>query len=261
MINFYSIFRASLLLLSILLSACKPSKIYLSDEGKVDLTVSKRQLIKAHKKTNGNFKTLQAKVKIDIKSGESESGYSISLRMEKDQMIWLTAPLGLVRAKITNEQVQFYNKIDKTYYEGDYAFFSKYLGIEVNYDMLQALILANFMKETNPSNMELSFTNKAYSLKSQNTTFFELIYLLDPSHFKLSQQKILDHFNNRTLSVSYASFQKINSSVIPEKISIDAKENTKRTQVKIEVKSVQLDQELRYPYTVPEGFKLLALNE
>ena len=31
----------------------------------------------------------------------------------KDQMIWLTAPLGLVRAKITNDQVQFYNKIDK----------------------------------------------------------------------------------------------------------------------------------------------------
>ena len=132
-------------------------------------------------------------------------------------MIWLTAPLGLVRAKITNDQVQFYNKIDKTYYEGDYAFFSKYLGVEVNYDMLQALILANFMKETNLSKMELSFTNKAYSLKSQNTAFFELIYLLNPSHFKLSQQKILDHFNNRTLSVSYASFQKINSSVIPEK--------------------------------------------
>ena len=55
---------------------------------------------------------------------------------------------------------------------GDYAFFSKYLGVEVNYDMLQALILANFMKETNPSKMELSFTNKAYSLKSQNTAFF-----------------------------------------------------------------------------------------
>lgn len=261
MIKFSSIIRASFIFLSILLSACKSSKSYLSDEGKVDMTVSKRQLIKAHKKTNGNFKTLQAKVKIDIKSGESESAYSISLRMEKDQMIWLTAPLGLVRAKITKDQVQFYNKIDKTYYVGNYAFFSKYLGVEVNYDMLQALILGNFMKETNTSKMELSYTNKAYSLKSHNTTFLELFYLLNPTHFKLNQQKILDHFNNRTLSVNYSSFQKIKSSVIPEKISIDAEENTQRTQVKIEIKGVQLDQELRYPYALPEGYKLLTLNE
>lgn len=261
MIKFTSILKVSLIILSVLLSACNTSKIYLSDEGKVDMTLSKRQLIKANKKTNGNFETLQAKVKIDVKFGESESGYSISLRMDKDQMIWLTAPLGLVRAKITNEEVQFYNKIDKTYFVGDYSFFSKYLGVEINYDMLQALILGNFMKEANPSKMELGYTNKAYRLKSQNTTFLELIYLLNPTHFKLNQQKILDHFNNRTLSVNYASFQKIKSSVIPEKIFIDATENTKSTVVKIEVKGVQLDQELRYPYTVPEGYKLLTLNE
>ena len=261
MIKFTGIVRISFIFLSILFSACKPSKLYLTDEGKVDMTVSKRQLIKAHKKTIGNFKTLQAKVKIDVKSGKSESGYSISLRMDKDQMIWLTAPLGLVRAKITNKQVQFYNKIDKTYYVGDYTFFSKYLGVEVNYDMLQALILGDFMKDANLSKMELSFTNKAYTLKTKNANFLELIYLLNPTHFKLNQQKILDHFNNRTLSVNYASFQKIKSSVIPEKISIDAEENSKRTQVKIEVKGVQLDQELRYPYTVPEGYKFLKLND
>ena len=140
MIKFTSILKVSLLFLSVLLSACNTSKIYLSDEGKVDMSLSKRQLIKAHKKTNVNFETLQAKVKIDVKSGESESGYSISLRMDKDQMFWLTAPLGLVRVKITNEEVQFYNKIDKTYYVGDYSFFSKYLGVEINYDMLQTRI-------------------------------------------------------------------------------------------------------------------------
>ena len=50
MIKFTSILKVSLLFLSVLLSACNTSKIYLSDEGKVDMTLSKRQLIKANKK-------------------------------------------------------------------------------------------------------------------------------------------------------------------------------------------------------------------
>ena len=254
-------FKILFFYLSVFFLGCKSTRVVTSTNTSINRSLTKRQLIKTHKKTACDFNTLQAKVKIDVKSGDTDNGYSVSLRVEKDKIIWLSAPLGLVRAKITKEEVQFYNKLDKSYYRGDYNFFSKYLGVTVNFEMLQDLILGNFLKDIQPSQTTLNYKDDTYNLIALNKDFFDLIYRINPSHFRLNHQKIVDHKNERLLAVSYVSYQDIDNSIIPDKIAIVATEDLKNTEVSLEVKSVQLNQELRYPYTVPSDYKLLTLNE
>ena len=109
--------------------------------GKVDSKLTAKQLIKESGKREVKFKTLQAKVKIDIIDGLKESGYTLNLRMETDKTIWLSATLGLARAMITPDRVQFYDKINDQYFDGDYQLLSDLLGVELNFKKVQSLLI------------------------------------------------------------------------------------------------------------------------
>ena len=53
--------------------------------------------------------------------------------MEKDKVIWLSAPLGIARMMITPDQVAFYNKRDNTYFDGDYSLLSDFVGFDLDF--------------------------------------------------------------------------------------------------------------------------------
>ena len=91
------------------MSGCKSSKAIIA-LGEASSKLTAKQVIKQHQKNDANFKTLQAKAKIDITQGEKEQGLTFNLRIEKDKVIWLSAPLGLARMMITPNKVRFYKK-------------------------------------------------------------------------------------------------------------------------------------------------------
>ncbi len=61
--------------------------------------------------------------------------------MEKDKVIWLSATLGLARLMITPEKVQFYNKIDNEFFDGDYKLLSDFVGVELDFYKVQNILL------------------------------------------------------------------------------------------------------------------------
>ena len=122
----------AVLALTVFMTACKSSKAILAS-GETSAKLSAKQVIKAHINTEVSFKTLQAKVKIDITQDEKTQGATFNLRIEKDKVIWLSAPLGLARMKITPESVGFYNKTDNTYFDGNYSLLSDFVGFELDF--------------------------------------------------------------------------------------------------------------------------------
>jgi hypothetical protein len=57
------------------------------------------------------------------------------------------------------------------------------------------------------------------------------------------------------LNVFYQEFQEIEQQILPQKISIKLIENQKETTLKMNFKSVSLNQPLRFPFKFPSGFK------
>ena len=108
-----------LILVVLVFSGCKTTKRIAASDGELNKKISSKELIKEHNKSAANFKTLQSRVKVEYIQGEMEQTHSINLRIEKDKTIWLSATLGIVRAKITPEKVSFYNKLDNTFFDGD----------------------------------------------------------------------------------------------------------------------------------------------
>lgn len=241
-------------------AGCKTTK-NVASTGEVNKKLSSKQIIKEHAKNETNFKTLQSRVKVEYIQGEMEQSHSINLRMEKDKTIWLSATLGIVRAKITPEKVSFYNKLDNTYFDGDFSLISDLLGTDVDYEKIQNLLLGEALFDLESGNYKSDVHEKSYLLQPRRqSALMEIFLLLNPSHFKMDSQQIAQDFSNRFLQVDYKGYQEVDKQIIPEKVSVVALEGDYETVINMEFKSVSLDEDLRFPFRIPSGFEEIVIK-
>lgn len=237
---------------------CKSSKTIASGDASFDL--SQRQVIKAHQKKTPNFKTLQSRLKIDYKNGDDEQSHTVTLRMEKDKTIWLSATLSLVRAIITPERVSFYNKLDNTYFDGDFSYLSDLLGTELDFQKVQSILLGESVYRLNNSDYALSRHENSYLLKPKvQQELFEIFFLINPSHFKLDSQQVAQPQSLRMMEVDYLAYQDVKKQIFPERLKVIALEQSNETIINLEFKGISLNDELRFPFKIPSGFKEIEL--
>jgi len=240
--------------------SCKSAK-KLTANGIPNDKLSARQLIKKHTKSFAEFNTLQAKVKIDMTQGEKVQGTTFNLRIEKDKVIWLSATFGLARLKITPETVQFYSKLTNEYFDGDYALISDFIGLEFDFQKLQNLLLgqAIYNLESNPH--EVSINKESYILKPKSSeALLDVLYLVHPEHFKLNSLELYQPENRRMLQVDYEAYQEVESQVLPKDIRIVAVDHSDEVRIEIAFKSITLNNELRFPFNIPAGFKEIQIK-
>lgn len=245
--------------LSIMVLSCKSTKNL--DSGKSNLGLSAKQLIKENVKHEAVFKTLSARVKIDISQGDKSDGYTVNLRLEKDRkLLLMSTPITLVKALITPEKVSFYNKLDNTYFEGDFSYLSELLGTEIDFQKLQNLLLGESLFSLNNESFDLSVNNQDYVLQPKKQhPLFELFYLISGSHFKLTSQQISQPQERRHLQIDYKSYQKVDKQILPENIKIIAVEEAEELVLEMTFKSLSLNEDLRFPFKIPSGFKEIKL--
>jgi outer membrane biogenesis lipoprotein LolB len=242
------------------LVSCKSTKNVI-ESGKASEKLSAKQVIRQHQKNDAEFKTLQGRVKIDITQNQKEQGSTFNLRIEKDKVIWLSAKLGLARMMITPEKVSFYNKLDNEYFDGDYELLSDFVGVELDFYKVQNILLGQAIFDLKDQPHTVSVNENSYALqpKDQNA-LLELFYLVNPSHFKMDSLQLFQQLKKRILQVDYASYQEIDKQVLPKDIRIIAVENADEVSIKMEFKSMTLNEDVRFPFRIPAGYKEIVIK-
>lgn len=241
--------------------ACKSASL-VNGEGAINPKVTAKQLIKESSRQEAKFKTLQAKVKINIIDNLKESGYTVNLRMEKDKTIWINASLGLARAMITPDKVQFYDRINNQYFDGNYALLSDLLGVALNYNKVQSLLLGEPMFDLKASTYEISNNERSYILAPKpQDGLLELFLLFNPSHFKMDSQQLAQPLKKRILQIDYTDYQKVEDEILPQQVKIIAVEDSEELIIELEYKSVSVNEEVRFPFNIPSGFEEINLND
>lgn len=247
-----------ILLFGVLLGSCKSSKTL--NEGNSNYKLSASQLIKANAKKTPNFNTLQCKLKITYSQANKTQSYTVSYRMKKDEVLWINAPLGVLRAKITPNNVSFYNKLDKTFFSGDFKFFSNLLGTELNFQQIQNLLIGEALFNLKEQPYKLSIHEDNYALQpKKQPELFEIFFLLNPSHYKVASQQLSQASEFRHLEINYLKHQQIDAQILPEQVKVIAVEGNKEVIAELEFKSVTLNGELRFPFKTPSGYKEVKL--
>ncbi|TRZ46455.1 DUF4292 domain-containing protein [Robertkochia solimangrovi] len=240
--------------------SCGSKRVLEAGELKSDL--SSRGIIKRHYDNKLDFNTIRGRIRIDYSEGdEGSKSFTVSLRMQKDSAIWISAALSVVKAYITPERMSFYNKLDNTYFEGDFEYLSKLLGTEVDFQILQNLLLGQSIVDLRDEPYYASISNNYYQLKPETQkALYKTLFLLEPGNFKMAMQQISQPESGRLLNIAYENYQNVNGRIIPNKIRIIAEDGSVQNRIDIEYNNIEFDQQLSFPYKIPNGFRQLTLD-
>ncbi|MDG3583319.1 DUF4292 domain-containing protein [Galbibacter pacificus] len=249
-----------LLTLSFLLNLSCGSKNVL-EAGEIKSDMSAKNIIKNHYDNALDFGTMSGRIRIDYTDGESTQGVTVSLRMQKDEAIWISAPLSVVKAIITPTRVSFYNKLDNTYFDGDFSYLNKLLGTELNYQMVQNLLLGQAILDLHDQQYYAASVANKYQLKPEDqAALFKTLFLLEPSNFKMALQQISQPRKGRLLSIDYKNYQTVDGKVIPNEIQINTMDKEHKNQIEIEYNNIEFNKHVSFPYNIPSGFKQIEIE-
>ncbi len=228
---------------------------------KASKNVAAKEVIANHYNKALDFSTIRGRMKIDFNDGHTQQNFTVSFRMQKDSAIWLSATLSVVKVLITPNRVSFYNKLDNTYFDGDFSYLSKLLGTELNFYKVQNLLLGQAIQELNPSDFKVTASGNAYKLEpKEEDAFWQQLFVVDPAHYKMVAQQVSMPLQNRSLQIFYNNYLKIDNKTFPDKIILIATEGVAQTKIELEYKNITFNERVTFPYRIPEGFNEIVLE-
>ena len=186
------------------------------------------------------------------------------VKIKKDEKILVSVRfLGITMAKalITPTEVKYYDKINSQYFEGDYSGLSKWLGTELDFKKVQNLLLGKPVDDLQKSKYAVSILNKWYKLENNPTSNTDKTFYFEAERFLLKQQEINQPKLERALQVVYPEYKEYNQMILPLSLIIDANNKGKNSNINVEYKNVSFDEELSFPYAVPEGFERIFIEK
>ena len=205
-----------------------------------------------------DFKYLKAKAKVTYKTPNDGRTVTVDIRMKKDSLIWMNiSQFGITGATalFNKDVVKFYNKIEGDYNEYTYVDFSEKFNFNINYDILQALIMGNRPFRKNKSRVVRE--NEYYLLKQEQDRVLIDNYIGENK--KLKKLLLTQEDTNNKLTLDFDDFTMLNQYLFPNSslITVDYKSNEdqKMYQTVVNIKHTKvelLDTPLEFPFKVPE---------
>lgn len=250
-------FKSLFLIAAFVLFSCGSNK-NLTDRAALVKESSKR-VLKNHYKNTFDEATLKAALKVNFKKGNDSKNFSVSLRMQKDETIWMSGSIfgfPVLKALITPNRVSYYIKPLKTYYEGDFTSLQALLGTDLNFSMLQNMLVGDAIVPLKSKDFVSRIDQQAHllTLKKENS-LAKLFFWIHPLHYKIEKQKIESLRKKGALSISYKNYKKIKDTHLPSQIDIRAEDEKNKAHLRVQYKSVSVGKKLSFPYKIPSGYK------
>jgi hypothetical protein len=252
-------FLKYMLLFTMIFTSCKAKKNMI-DVTAIAKDMSARKVARKHIAANFDRKTLDAKLKVNFDNEKTNQNLSVSMKIKKDEVIWLkgTKFITIFKAEITPTSVRYYSSFFKNYFEGDFSMIEQLLGVKINFEQLQNLFLGQSLLNVKEEDQDVEIVNNAYILSPEKQTeLFDIFFTINPAHFKLDQQAIINSEKNLRLEIKYPSYNLIDNEVFPSQIKIKAKNSKRVTAIDLIYKTVVFDGEVDTSFNIPSGYKQL----
>ncbi|MBL4642301.1 MAG: DUF4292 domain-containing protein, partial [Flavobacteriaceae bacterium] len=225
-----------ILIVMLVFTSCKTKKGIVGSTAMEIKKLSARKVSKKHIATSFDKKTIDARLKVAYKSDKDRYNLNVKLRIDKDKVIWINvvykSVILVARAKITPSSVSYYEKINKTYFKGGFDVLEEMLGAEVNFKQLQNMLLGQAIFDLKEQKYTSVVHNEAHLLvPAQQKALFDILFWINPVHFKLDMQTLKNNQKNQELKVAYKSYSNINGVIFPKRIEIRAIEKGKFTNI------------------------------
>lgn len=253
----YRVFATAFLFVLISCGTSKP----IADRSEI-VALSSKKVLKGHEKSRFNKQTLSADLKVNFKKSGQSQNLNVSLRLEKDKTIWLSASVfgfPVAKAIITPTKVSYYTKLTKTYYEGDFSKINKLLGADLNFTTLQNLLLGDALYKLNPKDYDAGVDQLAHLLTpKEKNGLAEILFWIHPINYKIEKQEVRTYDSDRFLAITYSNYTEVQETSIPGKLELLVKDEKQQVNLFISYKNIRLDEPLSFPYKIPGGYKNIS---
>ena len=248
-----------LLFTTIVLTACKSSKKMIDDDA-IAKELSARKVAKKHMAVNFDKKTVDAKMKVVFDNEKTKQSLTVSMKMIKDEVIWLrgTKFITVFKAEITPTSVRYYSSFFKNSFEGDFSMIKELLGVEINFEQLQNLFLGQSLQNIKDDKQTVAIENNTYILAPEvQEQLFDIFYTINPAHFKLDNQYLVNAEKNLRLDIAYPSYKLIDKEIFPSAVNIKAKDSKRTTKINMQYREVIFGEPVEMSFKIPSGYKKL----
>ncbi|QDK78102.1 DUF4292 domain-containing protein [Spirosoma sp. KCTC 42546] len=211
-----------------------------------------------------DFRYLAAKSKISFKSPSQDiDNASVNIRVRKDSLIWLSvSKLGIeaVRGLITHDSITIIDKIHREYTVYDFPTLSKQFNFQMNFQLLQALIVGNLPLPKRPA--QKIKNERDYLLLRQSEGKVLVENYIGEQDRKLKKLMVTEQPTKNTLRLDYEDFTSLNNFLFPytSLVTLDYQSKTDgqfyQTLLRIKHNKVELvDKNPGFPFTIPSNYQ------
>ncbi|GAB2764862.1 hypothetical protein GCM10027275_02600 [Rhabdobacter roseus] len=211
-----------------------------------------------------DFDYLTAKSKFSFKSrSQNIDNANVNIRIKKDSLIWLSVTgvgLEVARGIITPDSIVFMDKFHKEYYVFSYAQLSQQFKFDLNFPLLQSLIVGNLPI---PRDDEQKFRReKDFLLLRQNQGRILVDNYIGTKNRKLKRLTAVEQPTRNTLNLDYEDFTQLNNYLFPytSLLTLDVQSEKDQqyyqTVIRIKHSRVELaENPLSFPFSIPASYK------
>ena len=242
-----------------LLFSCKGTKTTTSNAE--DLAI--KNIVSSHDAAVPDFNTLAARMYVVYEDDKKQQGITVSLRMEKDKIIWMKASIlgiTLAKAKITPTRVSYYETVGNTYFDGDFSLLSDWLGTEIDFKKAQAILLGQSIFPIENGQYTSNVQGDKYKLqpKTQPYNFIHSLLMLS-NNFRIASETLSQPSDERILTIMYDDYQTIEGSLYPTQINVMASEKDSKTTINLTYRKIEPNVSINFPFTIPDGYSEIQL--
>ena len=225
--------------------------------------LSAKKIIENYYTNKNEFSTLYIKSSARYADDKQTQNVTAEIRIKKDEQILISIRfLGITMAKalITPTMVSYYEKINGNYFEGDFSNLSQWLGTDLDYNKIQNMLLGQAIDDLTKGKYIESLLEHTYRLDDTSNINTKKSFFLDADKFLVQKQEITQTAEERMIKVAYADNKVYNEGILPSSVLINTFQKKGNTEINLEYNSVTFNQELSFPYSVPNGYKRIIIK-
>ena len=241
-----------IIVLIMLLFACGSSKnvVISSLENR-----SSKSIIKKVNQNHLDYNWFTAKLSGKIELDEADTPVSVNLRIRKDSVIWLSisALLGIevARIQITRDSLKLMNRINKTYWTGDFEDVENAYGISANYEQLEGVLAGQISLET--QKMRSIVSENKYLLFNKNKKETPQFKAWIDNRFLINTFLLEDELE-QSLTIRYLEYEKHAQRWVPLKLNLLLANIDQQTEANFNYSKVNFNTPKKVNFNIPDSY-------
>jgi hypothetical protein len=185
------------------------------------------------------------------------------IKIKKDEQILISVRfLGITMAKalITPSSVSYYEKMNGSYFEGDFSGLTQWLGTDLDFSKIQNMLLGEAFDNLQQGKYALSTVDEGFELTDLQSGKTLKSVVVNKENFRIQGQSIAQPEQDRKIQVDYLDYALFNEGSVPTQIIIHAFQSKGKTEISFNYNTVTFNEELSFPYSIPNGYKRILIK-